>query len=204
MNGFKAYKYYMAVKLHFTTDKYNVFETKGKVKGSLDAFKKRSDRYQFDQLAVKIPEDRQLIQFLVSNFAYGYHHPVWAQEEAQENYSTWIKRKESMVYLFKRDIDAILLHCEKEDLKKNDLFEFIDGDYPELLKLYMGKHITLETMVILNQLQGYLSRWKENNSLALLWDDERRRIEKSHGFVKYDKDRVNIVYNAFLEELEQL
>ena len=29
MNGFKAYRYYIALKLHFTKDKFNVFENNG-------------------------------------------------------------------------------------------------------------------------------------------------------------------------------
>ena len=71
VNGFKAYKYYMAVKLHFTTDKYNVFDTGGKGKGSVDAFKRRSDRFHFENIAHKISEDKKLIQYYVANFAYG-------------------------------------------------------------------------------------------------------------------------------------
>ena len=48
MDGFKAYKYYMAIKLHFTSLKYNVFETRGHVKGTRDTFNSRNDRYIFE------------------------------------------------------------------------------------------------------------------------------------------------------------
>lgn len=204
MNGFKAYKYYMAVKLHFTTDKFNVFENGGRVKGTLDAFKNRSDRFQFEQIAHKIPEDQKLIQFYVANFAYGYQHAVWAHEDAQENYLTWVKRKESIAYIFKKDTDAIILHCEKEKLNKQKLFSFYGGNYPELLKLYVGKHITLETMRILDDYTKYLDEWKQNDSLALLWTDERRRIEKAKGFVKYDAKRIKPIYDTFTQELTEL
>jgi len=201
MNGFKAYKYYMAVKLHFTTDKFDVFQNGGKVKGSLDAFKKRSDRFHFENLAHKISEDRKLIQFYVSNFAYGNHGMIWEHEEAQKNYTTWVKRKESMAYIFREDTLKIIDHCERERIDRKHLYSFVDGDYPELLKLYVGKHITLETMRILDDFDSYLDEWKQNDSLALLWDDERRRIEKARGFIKYDKKRVEPDYINLQKEM---
>jgi hypothetical protein len=48
MDGFKAYRYYLAIKLHFTTDKFNVFENRGNVKGTREAFNARNDRYIFE------------------------------------------------------------------------------------------------------------------------------------------------------------
>jgi hypothetical protein len=204
MNGFKAYKYYMAVKLHYTTDKFDVFKNGGKVKGSIDAFKKRGDRFMFDKLATTMPDDRKLIQYFVANFAYGNPNSVWDQDEAKENYKQWQKRKESIVYTFKSDCQAIINHCEKEGISLNNLYSFVDGDYPELLKLYVGKHITIETMRILEDYEKYLDEWKKNDSLSLLWDDERRRIEKSKGFVKYDKQRVQPIFENYRNELMEL
>jgi len=204
VNGFKAYKYYMAVKLHFTTDKYNVFDTGGKVKGSVDAFKRRSDRFHFENIAHKISEDKKLIQYYVANFAYGNPGMIWEQEEAQKNYVTWVKRRESIAYIFREDTMKILDHCEKERLDKNRLYSFVGGDYPELLKLYIGKHITLETMRILDDFDNYLNEWKLNDSLALLWDGERRRIEKCKRFVKYDKARIEPLFLNFKKELDVL
>ena len=44
MDGFKAYRYYLAIKLHFTTDKFNVFENRGNVRGTREAFNVRNDK----------------------------------------------------------------------------------------------------------------------------------------------------------------
>ena len=84
MDGFKAYKYYMAVKLHFTSKKYNVFETRGHVKGTRDAFNSRNDRYIFEKLAQKYADDKEIIQFFVSNFAYGNDTAIYAGQEAED------------------------------------------------------------------------------------------------------------------------
>ena len=47
MTGFDVYKTYLALKLHFTKDKYNYFTFNGKSRASQSAFDKRKDRYFF-------------------------------------------------------------------------------------------------------------------------------------------------------------
>jgi hypothetical protein len=64
MNGYQAYKYFMAVKLHFTTEKYDLFEKRGRVSGTQATFEKRNDRGLFEKLADNFDTDQQLIQFL--------------------------------------------------------------------------------------------------------------------------------------------
>lgn len=203
MNGFKAYKYYMAVKLHFTTDKFDVFKNHN-VKGSIEKFKSRNDRFQFDRLAHKMPQDRKLIQFYVANFAYGFPNSIWDQDEALENFTVWNKRRESIAYTFKSDLDRIVLWCESENISIERLFDFYGQQYPELLKLYVGKHVTLETMRILDDFNGFIDRWTNHDAVTLLWDDERRRIKKSRGFIKYDKDKLQGTYDNFMDELREL
>ncbi len=61
MDGFKAYKYYMAIKLHFTKDGFDVFKNRGNVKGTREAFNARNDSYLFEKLARKFPVDKDLI-----------------------------------------------------------------------------------------------------------------------------------------------
>ena len=53
----------MAIKLHFTNDEFNVFENRGRVKGTRDTFNARNDRYIFEKLATKYPTDKEIIQF---------------------------------------------------------------------------------------------------------------------------------------------
>ena len=96
MDGFKAYRYYLALKLHFTSEKFNVFENRGNVKGSREAFEARNDRYIFEKLARKIGNDRDIIQFFVANFAYGNESAIYAGQEADDNLGEWNKRKQSI------------------------------------------------------------------------------------------------------------
>ena len=99
MDGYKAYRYYLAVKLHFTRDSYDIFEKRGAVKYTRDQFDRRNDRMIFEKIAKKYPKDSELVQYYVSNIAYGNESPVYEIEESEGYYLNWIKRKESLEQL---------------------------------------------------------------------------------------------------------
>lgn len=204
MDGFKAYKYYMAIKLHFTKDNFDVFKNRGNVKGTREAFNVRNDRYIFEKLARKYPVDKDLIQLFVANFAYGNDTSLYSYEEAETNLLEWQKRKQSITKMFSDDCGAILMTAHKNKQKQDDIFYFTSNTYPSILKLYLGKQISIETVRILDDMLAMVEKWKENTSMVVLWENDIRRIEKARGFVKYDKDRVSKVFSSFMEEVIEL
>lgn len=199
MDGFKVWKLYMAVKLHFTTNSYNVFNNRGHVKGARDTFYARNDRFIFEKLARKFPTERDIIQYFVANFAYGNQEVVYEPSTGDSNLITWNKRKQSISQVFESDLHTILLHLEKNGMTEKHLYE---GNPPELFKLYLGGYVTVETMVILNSFADYLTTLKLQ--LNLLWAEECRIIDKCKGFVKFDKDRLLQVYQTFKQETVEL
>jgi len=199
VDGFKVWKLYMAVKLHFTTNSYNVFNNRGHVKGARDTFYARNDRFIFEKLARKFPTERDIIQYFVANFAYGNQEVVYEPSTGDSNLITWNKRKQSISQVFESDLHTILLHLEKNGMTEKHLYE---GNPPELFKLYLGGYVTVETMVILNSFADYLTTLKLQ--LNLLWAEECRIIDKCKGFVKFDKDRLLQVYQTFKQETVEL
>lgn len=202
MDGYKVWKLYMAVKLHFTTNKYNVFNNRGHVKGARETFYSRNDRFIFEKLSQKFPSERDVIQYFVANFAYGNNEVVYEPGEGERNLTTWTKRKESISQVFENDLHAILLHLEKEKLDNRCLYDCTHGSIPELFKLYLGGYVTIETMVILEHFANYLANI--SLQLNLLLGEECRRIDKCKGFVKYDKERILHVYENFKQETIEL
>ena len=200
ITGFRAYRYYMAVKLHFTTDKYNVFETRGNVKGSEEAFLARNDRYIFERIARKHQTDQNVIRYFVANAMYGNDACVYDESSAEDNLQEFTRRKESLTRIFENDLNEVVLQKEKNNLSRKQIFEFNLDSYPLLLKMYIGKKVTVETMFILSKINGYLKMWSHNS--MLLWGDEIRRIEKCEGFVKFDAPKLSQIYASFIEELE--
>ena len=202
MDGFKAYRYYLAIKLHFTSEKFNVFENRGNVKGSREAFNARNDRYIFEKLARKIGNDRDIIQFFVSNFAYGNESAIYAGQESDDNLAEWNKRKQSITKIFIDDLASLLTYVEINKLPTSSIFDFNFNEYPAALKLWLGNKISIETLVIVNELDHIVEHWLDNTSVQHIWGSELLRIEKLTGFVKYDKEKLRKIFTHFVEELD--
>ena len=198
MTGFKAFRYYLALKLHFNNDKFNVFQNKGNIKYSYETFNLRNDRYIFDKLARKFDTDQELIQFLVANFAYGHENMIFAIEEANEYYLEWQKRKQSITRIFKDDLNTIELESQKNALSLDQIINFTLNEYPCIIRLYLGKKISIESVSILNDMLAFMPKWKQNKSAMLILESDIRKIEKVKGFVKYDAEKIKPIFNEFI------
>jgi hypothetical protein len=202
VDGFKAYRYYLAIKLHFTSEKFNVFENRGNVKGSREAFNARNDRYIFEKLARKFANDRDIIQFFVANFAYGNESAIYAGQEADDNLAEWNKRKQSITKIFIDDLASLLTYVEINKLPTSSIFDFNFNEYPAALKLFIGGKISIETLVIINELDHIVEHWLDNPTVQYIWNTELLRIKKLIGFVKYDKEKLRKIFTHFVEELD--
>lgn len=192
MDGFMAYKYYMAIKLHFTNPKFDVFVNRGRIRITRERFEARNDHYLFEKLARQYPQDKDYIRFCASNFMYGNPELVYKANEAAANFKEYTRRKQSMTKVFTDDLATIVNSGARHNFSGNQI--------PDVLQLYLAKRITLETMVILNDLEAFVERVRENPQAVLIADD-LLLIEKSKRFVTYDTNRILIPYQDFLEDI---
>ena len=200
MIGFKAYKYYLAVKLHFTSESYDLFEHNGKVRASLVKYNERNDKYLFEKLYTKLGGDKEFVEFLVANFMYGNDDVMYTPEESTTIYKQWLKRKQSITEVFRDDLDLMVLHAQQNKLGQPllETIHGLEGQHPEMFKLLIGGQISIETCSIIERLDPYLQDWKQN--LGVFWD-QARRIGKSHRFVKFDENKMNRLYLNFKSEM---
>lgn len=197
MNGFQVFKYYTAVRLHFTNSTFNVFVNRGHIKGSVDRFNNRNDRLLFEKVARMFPNDKDCIQFLAANFMYGNPEFIYELPTAEVNYKEYIRRRQSITKIFSDDLDTIA----RQGARYGD-DEFTGQKIPDVLQLYLAKRITLETVVILDTLDDIVSRLRRGTHVSLLLGDDLRKIEKSRGFVKYDSYKIMSPYHNFIEEIQ--
>lgn len=203
MDGYKAYKYYLAVKLHFTSEKFSVFENGGRVRGSRDTFYKRNDRYIFEKLANKYNEDRVIIQYFVSNFAYNNDNAIYSAGEAEECFLKWKKRKQSMTKMFIDDLTNIINFCDFNKHDYANVFHSVDGSLPVVLNLFLADRISIESLSIMNDLYpDFISDWNNDPMIQIVLGNKMLRIKKLNGFVKYDKEKVTKIFDSFKEALD--
>jgi len=185
LNGYDLYCVYQAIKLHFTSENYNFFHYDGKTKVSVEAFQKRRDKFLFHRLARKYRDD-EMVPFLVANFVYsdGNWTKSLLEEEAEETYRNWKRTTDSMSKIYQEDLQKI---ATKETF--NDLFKVEDGQFPKLLVAFLQKDVTIETMVILNNIFDFVKIWDKKISDDIIYPKVSRKIRKYGSFLNVNVDK---------------
>lgn len=199
MEGTKAYTRYLALKLHFTTD-YDYFRYGGKTRAMTnESFEKRKDTFFFRKIERRY-NDQELTDFFVSNFI-DNNKTKWIGElsnvNAEKTYANWKKRIQSLSYIFEQDL---LIAKEKlRTANPAELWEPVAGGHPEILKLYLGKKISIETLVASNVVLNYLPKWDREIKDSIIWPDVSKSIRKYSPFIHMNKiDMTKIIKKVFL------
>lgn len=175
---FEMFKLYSAIKYHFTTESYDYFKYNGKVKASEHSFETRKDKYMF----YKLSKHDDPLNFLVANFS--ENTKIWVGDlfdaPYQQRYNDYLKRKQSLTYIFQNDIENLL-----EDFDSN--FAVKPGDYPYLLTLLTRKKISKETFIIIQDCVRFFAKWNQQITDTVLWPQIALNCKKLHPFLEYEK-----------------
>ena len=88
MEAFDVYRSYLALRLHFTTDKYDAIKQRGRVRATKQSFFKRTDLFNIRKIAETYSE-KEIVDFLVANFVSGDRWGGVFDSEAKHNYLDW-------------------------------------------------------------------------------------------------------------------
>ena len=69
-----------------------------------------------------------------------------------------------------------------------------------LLKEYLGGRISLETIVILDDLVNFGNRWDKQLKDDIIWPDLKKLIKNYKGFLTINKNRYRIELLKLIEE----
>ena len=185
MTPIEVYKTYLAFKNHFTKKNYDYFKYCGKTNASSSAFNKRKDRYFFERMSRKKDED-EIKQFFLANFI-ECDDPdrLWIGEiirSGNDYHSSWLKRFQGLTYLFENESEFIT----KQNFE--DLFLVKGYSHPEILKKYLQKDISIETMVILDTMLNYTKDFNKKMSDPV-WETVGLKIKKYKPFLNINIDR---------------
>lgn len=193
ISGYECYRLYVPLKLHFTTPQFNVFNTP-KVRGTTPtAYEKRRDKNLFERISNKFKTPQECVRYYAANFAYGHTNFLYEPGLGSDNYTLFLKRRQSITNIFSDDLSKILSLVENNKIK-------ITENNTELFKLYINNIITHETLVIINTLNNIVDKWN-NTDLAMIYENELIRLSKSDRFIKFDKNKVSSIYDEYLAEL---
>jgi hypothetical protein len=181
IDPFESYKLYNALKLHFETD-YDAVKYNFKTNVSAKSFLNRNDKYFFAKIA-KVHE-KDLKGYYVANFKNDVSYVgEMVNECGEKNYLQHRKTLESLSRVFQNDINKL---SDINEVNFDGLFESDDGQHPLIIQLWMQEEISLETIVILNSILGFIPRESKKISDTLIWPDIKRKMEKYTPFVSFD------------------
>jgi len=194
MNAYDLFCLFNSLKLHFKSDSYNFFLYGGKTRSSVDSFQKRKDKYLFHRLA-RLYEYDDMVNYIAVNFAHS--DDIWVNDllklDAKKTFDDWKRRMDSMENVYKNDIIGIT----KSSDDFNELFKTKQAQYPKLLSAFLQKDVSLETMVILDSVVGYLKIWDKYISDDIIYPKISRKISKYGCFLKFDAS----VYRSITKNL---
>ena len=193
MAPFQVFCEYLALKSHFNNPKYDYFKYNKKVRATLTSFNKRSDKYWFEKTSRKYP-DKEIVDFLVSNFvATDNPQNIWIGQiinSGEETYREWMKRQQSLTYLFKEQSEVLL-----SEIKLEDAFNCSKG-HPPVLKKFLGGKISPEVLVIYDILFQFGNVF-DAKLMDPVWETVSLKIKKYKPFLNIDKFQ----YKKLLREI---
>ena len=190
---FETYRTYLSMKSHFTNPKFDFFKYGGKSRATITSFNKRKDKYWFEKTSRKY-SDQQVLDFLLSNFVIADNpQNLWIGEiinSGERNYADWMRRKQSLTYLFKEQSGKLLSENELETI-----FDCSKG-HPVILKKYLGGEISLETLTIMEKVFSFVRDF-DKKLTDPVWETVSLKIKKYIPFIN-----INVYnYKKILKEV---
>ena len=184
----ECYKIFHSIKAHFTTD-YDYFKYSGGFRlPSPQKFEASRDHYSYVRLAKKYNAENYH-DLVLSNILKkpDFYSREMLSDESRETLLEYQKRIQALPYNFREDIRRLLEVCEKENITMDDLLKVSDGGHPPLLNQYKWKVISLETLVILNDLLRFFGHWNRNIKDNIIWPKIHHKCVKYLPFIHYNK-----------------
>ena len=193
MTSYEAYTLYLAIKLHFTTPNYDYFKHNAKVNSSFNSFIKRNDRFFFHKLATKYGEN--LRDYYVSNFV--DRPKTWVGDLVRSDgdtiYNKWKKYNESFSYNFRNDCVLLRNVIDGDNVRFDDVFSVYNGQHPRLLRLLLSEQISIQSVIILDKVLGFVKRWDKQIKETIIWPEKSFKLKKLNPFIKFNITKCKFI-----------
>jgi hypothetical protein len=193
MEAVEVYQMYCALKAHFGMGDYDFVKYNGKSSATKSSFWKRNDRHFFVRTSRKYKDKDTIKDYLLSNFI--KNQKGWLGDFSDENYVEWKKRMQSLTYTFKEEMTPLV-----EDIELNNIFEIPESSHPILLKEYLGNRISIEAMIILDDLVQYTKNWDKKLSDDVIWPSVNKMIKNYKKFLTFDRNRCKMILMTLIKQ----
>jgi hypothetical protein len=96
---------------------------------------------------------------------------------------------ESFSYLFKQDMEKI--KDNSQFTNPSDMWTVDNSNmHPEVLRLFLGNKVSLESMVGANRVLKFVSLWDRTITENFIWPDISKNIKKYDAFLRIDEKNI--------------
>ena len=186
MTAYECWHNFLCIKQHFTKPDYDIFKYNWKTRASIAAFNKRKDRLFFERLSRKKTDD-EIKEFFISNFAYtenpkGVYIPD-LMKDGEDIYTQWRRYNQSLFYNFKTELEVFISH---QNL--NEFMECKNNQHSQLIRKYLQKYISIETLVILDKIFNYTKQY-DKVLIDPIWEILSLKIKKYSPFLQINTEK---------------
>jgi hypothetical protein len=193
---FETYQHYLSLKNHFTNPKYDFFKYGAKTRASMTSFNKRKDKYWFEKTSRKY-SDKEVLNFLVSNFVEADNASnLWIGEiinSGERTYADWMRRQQSLTYLFKEQSSELFLETKLEDALN------CSKGHPPVLKKFLSGKISIETLIIYDKIFLFGKKFDKKLSDPV-WETVSLKMKKYSPFLNIDVFQFKKILREIINE----
>ena len=191
MEPIDVYLMYCAMKAHFGKGDYDFVTYKGKTRIKRDTFYKRKDRSFFVRVSRKYKTEQEIQNYFVSNFI--KDKKGYIANFNDENYESWKLKRQGFFDLFDVEMKPLVEAFE-------DLFIVTNGQHPKLMREFLGGRVSLETIIILDELVNFGPDWNKQLEDDIIWIDLRNLMNNYKRFLTIDQEQYKIRLLKLIEE----
>ena len=191
MEPIDVYLMYCAMKAHFGKSDYDFVTYKGKTRIKRDTFYKRKDRSFFVKLSRKYKTELEIKNYFVANFI--KDKKGYIANFSDENYESWKLKRQGFFKQFEVEMKPLVETFE-------DLFRVENGQHPKLMKEFLGGRVSLETVIVLDELVNFDNAWNKELEDDIIWIDLRNLMDNYERFLTIDQEQYKIRLLKLVEE----
>ena len=191
MEPIDVYLMYCAMKAHFGRGDYDFVTYKGKTRIKRETFYKRKDRSFFVRLSRKYKTEEEIKNYFVANFI--KDKKGYIANFSDENYESWKLKRQGFFKQFEVEMKPLVETFE-------DLFRVENGQHPKLMKEFLGSRVSLETVIVLDELVNFDNAWNKELEDDIIWLDLRNLMNNYERFLTIDQEQYKIRLLKLIEE----
>ena len=200
VHGHQVYQTYLAFKQHFSNPNFDFFQYDGKVKASEKTYQQRTDFWFFETIAKKYT-DTEIKEYMLASFVSAEDpSKVWIgdiKRGGKDSWLVWQKQQSSLTYTFTEDCKRLAMYVEEGIHTPSGLFETMGG-HPPSLKLLIKRQLSLESLIILDMILGFMKDW-DKKLKDPLWESISFKIRKYKPFLSINTLKFReVVKETFL------